>query len=152
MCGSPDGRWIVAMDDKRSIHVLNAMTRDQDYQLDLKGRPGSVCVCADSRHLLVNMTAAGQAQLIDLYTSTVVQKYKGHTLADEYIVRSTVGGAHESFVLSGSEDGFVYIWHKELGELVEALAGHAKRSNSVAWKPDDPSMFASCGDDGKVKM
>ena len=152
MCGSPDGRWVVAMDDKRSIHVFNATTREQDYQLDLKGRPGSVCVCADSRHLLVNMTGGGEAQLIDLYTSTVVQKYKGHTLADEYIVRSTLGGAHESFVLSGSEDGYVYIWHKELGELVESIPGHAKRSNSVAWKPDDPSMFASCSDDGRVKM
>lgn len=152
MCGSPDGRWVVAMDDKRSIHVFNATTREQDYQLDLKGRPGSVCVCADSRHLLVNMTGGGEAQLIDLYTSTVVQKYKGHTLADEYIVRSTLGGAHESFVLSGSEDGYVYIWHKELGELVESIPGHAKRSNSVAWKPDDPSMFASCSDDGRVKI
>lgn len=150
LCGSPDGRWLVAMDDQCTLHVYNAVTRELAYELDVSARPTSVCISEDSRHLLVNKRD-GEAQLIDLETRISVQKFLGHT-GGEFLIRSSFGGANESFVASGSEDGNILIWHKTIGAAVERLPGHKPRCNAVSWKPDDPSMLASCGDDGKVRL
>lgn len=150
LCGSPDGRWLVAVDDLCKMHVYNQVTQDLEYQIEYKLRPTSVCISEDSRHLLINKTD-GEAQLIDLETKASVQKFLGHTGGD-FVIRSSFGGANESFVTSGSEDGNILIWHKTIGAAVERLPGHKPRCNAVSWKPDDPSMLASCGDDGKVKM
>lgn len=165
---SPNGRWLVAMDDKHHIQVYNLVTRDLEYELDLNIRLMSVSISEDSRHLLVNLQT-GVAQLIDLYTREPVQTYSGHNGGEEFVIRSTFGGADESFVASGSEgksprispplqkltsniDGFIHIWHKASAQIVEKLNGHSPRCNSISWSPTNPCLFASCGDDGKIKM
>ncbi len=101
ICGSLDGRWLVAVDDLNKIHVYNAATRELEYEMELKSRPTSVTISEDSQHLLVNRRD-GEAQLIDLASRIVVQKFLGHTGGD-YLIRSSFGGANESFVVSGSE-------------------------------------------------
>ncbi|KAF9775425.1 hypothetical protein IL306_006475 [Fusarium sp. DS 682] len=150
LCGSPDGRWLVAVDNLQTIHVYNAITRDLEFDMELKARPTSVSISQDSRHLLVNK-CDGEAQLIDLLTRNSVQKFFGHTGGD-YLIRCSFGGANESFVLSGSEDGNILIWHKNTGAAVERLHGHIPRCNAVAWNPTDSYMLASGGDDGRIKM
>lgn len=150
VCGSPDGRWLVAVDDNQTIHVYNAITRELEFDMELKARPTSVNISQDSRHLLVNKRD-GEAQLIDLVTRSSVQKFFGHT-GGEFLIRSSFGGPNESFVLSGSEDGNILIWHKNTGAAVERLPGHHPRCNAVSWNPGDPFMLASCGDDGRVKV
>jgi len=150
LCGSPDGRWLVAVDDSTTIHVYNAETRELEYEMELKSRPTSVSISRDSRHLLVNKKD-GEAQLIDILTRESIQKFLGHTGGD-FLIRSSFGGANESFVTSGSDDGNILIWHKTIGAAVERLHGHIPRCNAVSWKPDDPSMLATCGDDGIIKI
>ena len=150
LCGSPDGHWLVAVDDVQKIHVYNAVTKELEYDMELKARPTSVTIGQDSRHLLVNKKN-GEAQLIDLVTRNSIQKFVGHTGGD-YLIRSALGGANESFVISGSEDGNILIWHKNMGVAIERLAGHQPRCNAVSWNPQDPCMLASCGDDSKVKV
>ncbi|KAK7998778.1 hypothetical protein PG991_014453 [Apiospora marii] len=147
---SPDGRWLVAMDDRNHIHVYNFLTRLWEYEIELHCRLTSISISKDSRHLLVNLQK-DQAQLFDLVSREPVQYYSGHT-GGEYMIRSALGGANESFVLSGSEDGSINIWHKASAQIVEKLSGHHPRCNSVSWSPTDPCLFASCGDDGKVKI
>ncbi|KAJ0342003.1 hypothetical protein COL922a_001740 [Colletotrichum nupharicola] len=167
LCGSPDGHWLVAVDDVQKIHVYNPTTRELEYEMELKARPTCVSISEDSRHLLVNKKD-GEVQLIDLATRTSVQKFLGHTGGD-FLIRSAFGGANESFVVSGSEgkseshktaslqanleaDGNILVWHKNSGAAVERLEGHQPRTNAVSWNPADPCMLASCGDDGKVKV
>ncbi|KAI1754518.1 WD40-repeat-containing domain protein [Xylaria castorea] len=147
---SPDGRWLVAMDCEKHIHVYNFETREFEYQLDLKTRLTSLSISQNSRHLLVNQTN-GFAQLIDLVHRLPVQNYTGH-IGGEFVIRASLGGAHEMFVISGSEDGFINIWNKSSGQCVQRLAAHSPRCNSVSWCPTNPQIFASCGDDGKIKI
>ncbi|KAK0635741.1 WD40-repeat-containing domain protein [Bombardia bombarda] len=147
---SPDGQWLAAMDEQNRLHIYNVATREQEYELELKTRPTSVSISHDSRHLLVNKTD-GEAQLIDIASRDVVQRYRGHS-GGEFTIRSDFGGANESFVISGSEDGYVMVWHKATGIAVQRLDAHQPRCNSVAWNPADPTMFATCGDDNKIKM
>ena len=55
--------------------------------------------------------------------------------------------------MSGCQDSCVYVWHRESGTLVDALAGHTSGSvNAVAWNPVIADMFASAGDDGTVRI
>ena len=148
LCGSPDERWLVAVDDQQTIHVYNAVTRDLEFHMELKSRPTSVNISQDSRHLLVNKRD-GETQLIDLVSRSSVQKFFGHKGGD-FLIRSSFGGANESFVVSGSEDGTVMIWHKNTGAAVERLSKHSSRCNAVSWNPADPTVLVSGGDDGKL--
>ncbi|KAI0525339.1 WD40-repeat-containing domain protein [Xylaria bambusicola] len=147
---SPDGRWLVAMDCAKHIHVYNFQTREFEYKLDLKSRLTSLSISENSRYLLVNQTN-GYAQLVDLVLRTPVQHYTGHT-GGEFVIRASLGGAHEMFVISGSEDGYINIWSKVTAQCIQRLSAHSPRCNSVAWCPTNPQLFASCGDDGKIKI
>jgi hypothetical protein len=89
------------MDSEMHIHVYNFITRENLYKMDLKVRLTSLSMSQNSTHLLVNQRN-GYAQLIDLVLRTPVQQYTGHKGGD-YVIRGSLGGADESFVISGSE-------------------------------------------------
>ncbi|TWU73847.1 hypothetical protein ED733_005383 [Metarhizium rileyi] len=151
MAGSPDGRWLVAADSHNNMYVYNGITRELEYELDVGGRPMSLALSQDSRQLLVNKDD-DEAQLIDLVNRSTIQKFLGHG-TDRCVIRASFGGANESFAMSGSEDGKVVIWHKNIGAAVERLSSFSnKRCNCVVWNPADPYMLASCNDDGKVRI
>lgn len=147
---SPDGHWLVASNAGNHIYVYNFINRELEYQMDLQVRLTSITISQNSRHLLVNHNN-GVAQLIDLVLREPVQSYAGFT-GGQWMIRSSFGGANESFVISGSEDGSINIWHKASAHLVEKLSGHIPGCNAVSWSPTDPCLFASCGDDGKIKI
>ncbi|KAJ5851451.1 uncharacterized protein N7529_010836 [Penicillium soppii] len=148
---SADGRRLVAADTEAKIHVYNLLTYEEDYCLPLPSKPTSVAISQDSRHVLISL-AEGEIQLVDMETTAVVRHFKGQKQG-EFVIRSTFGGAAENFVVSGSEDSKIYIWHKENGHLVQVLEGHiAGCVNSISWNPADPGMFASAGDDNTVRI
>ncbi|KAJ5919605.1 hypothetical protein N7454_009440, partial [Penicillium verhagenii] len=148
---SPDGRRLVAADTDSKIHVFDFRNHEEDYCLSLSSKATSLAISRDSKHMLVNLKE-GEIHLIDLETAGVVRRFKGHKQG-QCVVRSTFGGAGENFVVSGSDDSKIYIWHKENGSLVETLDGHSKGCvNSISWNPADPTMFASAGDDRAVRI
>lgn len=53
----------------------------------------------------------------------VVRKFSGFKQG-RYVIRSCFGGVNEGFVLSGSDDCLIYVWHRERGDLLEYLSGH----------------------------
>lgn len=46
----------------------------------------------------------------------------------------------------------IYLWDSKSGDILARPEGHGVRSNSVAWNPVNPYLFASVGDDGKLKV
>jgi WD40 repeat protein len=98
---SPNGQYLVAMENETHIHVYNFMTRDLVYELDMKSKMGSVSISQNSRHLLVNKLD-GEAQLLDLNTREIMVCYPNGEKGNEYAIRASFGGANESFVVIGS--------------------------------------------------
>ncbi|BCR89816.1 uncharacterized protein ACHE_51014A [Aspergillus chevalieri] len=148
---SADGRRLVAADVEGKVHVYNMHTHEEEYCLPMKSKPTSIAISRDSQYMLVNLSE-GQINLIDIDTTEVVRRFQGQKQGS-YVIRSTFGGAAENFVISGSEDACVYVWHKENGVLVETLEGHISGCvNAISWNPTNPGMFASAGDDCLVRI
>lgn len=167
---SPNGNRLVAMDNEDHIHVYNFVTRELEYEMDMKVKLSSISISANSRYLLVNKTD-GEARMLDLDTREPYREFASGNKGGKFVIRSAFGGANESFVITGSEgtfeqfnkdifhllilieEGNVYIYHKEKGSLVEKLDGHKSGCcNGVSWNPTNSCMFASAGDDNKVRM
>ena len=168
---SPDGERLVVIDSEKHLYVYNFHTYEKEYQFTFPCKSTSVTISRDSKFMLVSLIS-GEVQLLDIKTANVVRRFEGQKQG-QFIIRSSFGGAAENFVLSGSEgvfsirhkkadlgaetnsaiDSKIYIWHKENGALIETLQGHGNGCvNTVAWNPVDPGMFASAGDDRRVRM
>ncbi|ODH52882.1 hypothetical protein GX48_01076 [Paracoccidioides brasiliensis] len=148
---SPDGSRLVAISTEKSVYVYNFETRVEEYSMTLKLDLTCVNISRDSRYMLLS-TSECEVQLLGIETGEVVRQYLGQKQGN-FIIRSTFGGAAENFVVSGSEDSKIHIWHKENCTLVATLQGHGHGCvNAVSWNPKDPGMFASAGDDHKVRI
>jgi len=131
--------------------VYDMVTKQTIASLKLDGETTSVKVSHDSRYALISH-APDEMQLWDLSLSRVACKFAGQKQG-RHVIRSCFGGVDGNFVASGSEDGNVYVWHRDSGALLEVLSGHGEGSvNTVAWNPKNERMFASCSDDKTIRI
>ncbi|KAK9472121.1 WD40-repeat-containing domain protein [Dipodascopsis tothii] len=119
---------------------------------DLVGHPiTSITVSTDATSLLVS-TLDDTIRLMDRANGSLLQTFKGHKNS-EYRVRSCFG-ENETYVVSGSETGRVYVWDFLTGRIVHELRGHAgKVVSDVAYHPrEGQHQMLSCGTDGTVQV
>ncbi|GAA5843715.1 hypothetical protein JCM9279_000115 [Rhodotorula babjevae] len=114
----------------------------------------SVTISSDSRYAIVTH-APKEIVYVDLEDGTIVRRFEGHDIG-KFVVRACFGGASDNFILSGSADGKVYVYHRDTGRLLHALGGHERTTvNAVAWNANAPgggAMWASCSDDRTVRV
>lgn len=80
----------------------------------------------------------------------LVRKFVGH-VQSRFLIRSGFGAPKDRFVLSGSEDGHVYVWQSNSPAPIQVLSGHTDTVNAVAWNPVlSRKLFASCSDDTEM--
>jgi len=138
--GVTGGRWLLVVNADRNIKVIDLQTRKDVFALPESDPVTSICASRLSNQVLVNISAqAPVIRLWDLQERRVRQRYFGH-LQGRFVVRSAFGGPQEQFVVSGSEDSQVYIWHRHFGSLLEVVGGHASTVNCVCW----PHLGAGC--------
>lgn len=145
-----DGKQIISTCGEKEIMMYNLDTKTERLIEEDKSIT-SLCVSKDSRFLLVNL-ANQEIHLWDITAnSKLLLKYDGHKQG-RYVIRSCFGGSNYAFVVSGSEDSQVYIWHRGNGKLLAVLPGHSGTVNCVSWNPVNPHMFASASDDYTVRI
>ena len=86
----------------------------------------------NSNYLLVNMSKVNASlNLYDLNNNyKLINKYYGHTQT-QYTVKCAIAGTDNEYILCGSEDYKIYIWHRRSSIHLFAVKGHTGTINSV---------------------
>ncbi|KAI8331441.1 WD40-repeat-containing domain protein [Choanephora cucurbitarum] len=122
-----------------------------------------LCIRTISSHLgevtSVEMNASGTQllssskdnsnRLWDVRMVRPIRKLKGHQNTSKNFVRAHF--ANNNLIMGGSEDGIVYIWDQETGEVLQRLRGHSGVVYEAAWHAKQ-GLLASCSDDQTVKV
>ncbi|OAQ31736.1 WD repeat domain-containing protein 83 [Linnemannia elongata AG-77] len=87
-------------------------------------------------------------RLMDRANGTMLNAYKGHT-NNKYKIRSCLSNS-DAYVLSGSEDGNIYIWDLLEGEVVHKVEAHSKIVSAIDYHPKQDRM-CSASVDGSIK-
>lgn len=82
-------------------------------------------------------------KLWNLSTGKFLKVYTGH-MNKVYCIMSTFSVTGEKYVVSGSEDHCVYLWHLQGKNLVQKLEGHTDTVICVSCNPAE-NMVASAG-------
>ena len=75
--------------------------------------------------------------------------YKGHQNTSTNFIRA-IFGPSPSMVMSGSEDGFCYMWDRESGARVQRLGGFTSTLYSAVWSSAQ-SLLATASHDGVIR-
>lgn len=99
-----DGRRFVTIGLDKCITVYNvdSLRISEIGKIEESGTITSLTLSRDGKYALVNVQEVQELHLWDLDQLQMVHKYSGQRQLT-YIIRSTLGGHNESFVLSGSE-------------------------------------------------
>ncbi|KAJ3303115.1 hypothetical protein HDV03_004194 [Kappamyces sp. JEL0829] len=151
-----NGQTLIATTDKR-IRFFDLSDSSEKESIIENDSVTAITLSSDNKYLLVNLSIS-EIHLWNLESRTLEKKYSGQQQG-RFVIRSCLGGVHENFVLSGSDgtlrvftvDNRIYVWHRELGTLIENLAGHSACVNCVAWNPKTAS-FASASDDHSIRV
>ncbi|KAJ3298013.1 hypothetical protein HK104_011237 [Borealophlyctis nickersoniae] len=98
--------------------------------------------------LLLSSSKDNSNRLWDIRMVRPVRKFRGHQNTSKNFIRAAFAG--DSMVVGGSEDGQVYLWDVDTGDILQTLAAHKGIVYSASWNARR-SLFVSCSDDRTVK-
>ena len=149
----PSGNCFHAVCQERKIRTFDlkpASSYQESSCITTLDSITSLSLSRDGKYCLVSL-ANQEIHVWDIVKKRLQQKFQGHAQT-KYVVRSCFGGSDQNFIISGSEDGQVYIWHRRTSVLFLKLAGHQATVNAVAWRSCAEPMFASASDDGSIRI
>lgn len=128
------------------VHIRHVLVKNSPPNVDCAAEPiTSVQQTRDGSAVLVS-SLDSTIRLMDKSNGQLLQSYKGHTNKD-FRIRSCLG-LNDGVVISGSEDGRIYVWDMEGGQIMETLLAHnGKVASTVAYN-SAKKEWASAGADG----
>lgn len=143
---------LVAICSSQKIHVFDWARRERILEVAVQQNLTSISLAPGGTEMLVNLGSTQELWALDVETGEELQKYRGQAQG-EFVIRSAYGGATGGFVVCGGEDSKVSVWHRHSGRLLLRFKAHTSDCvNAVAWNMARPDMFASVGDDRKVRI
>nr|XP_019050382.1 WD-repeat protein [Kwoniella bestiolae CBS 10118]OCF29312.1 WD-repeat protein [Kwoniella bestiolae CBS 10118] len=120
--------------------------------IHLRCETTSIKISSDGRKIIVSCSP-DEIQVWSIDPGfRYLRKHSGH-VQGHFLIRSCFGAPKDRFVLSGSEDGHVYVWQGSSPNPIEVLSGHTSVVNAVAWNPVAARrIFASCSDDSTIRI
>ncbi|KAI8855164.1 WD40-repeat-containing domain protein [Chytridium lagenaria] len=158
---SLDGKSLYVISERR-IRIFSLATKEEIDCIEESKSITSLHTAKDMRHILVNVLEVWFLSIYAVYSykqeihlwnvdeKELVRKYTGHK-QERFVIRSCFGGMHQNFVLTGSEDAKIYVWHREQGTLLEVLEGHIGCVNGISWNAQR-NIFASASDDHSIRI
>lgn len=172
---TPDGKFLITANDDKQVYFYTIpdlldpnSTTTKIATVSLGGKLTSCSISSNGKYLLLSITPE-EVQIWDISglgkseKPILRKKLIGHS-QDKYIVRSSFGylsDKQEELAISGSVDGYIYIWKIETGQLITRIKGHVGLCNSVDWNKyyipkknckDYGTLWCSVGDDKIVKI
>ncbi|KAI9726088.1 MAG: hypothetical protein M1828_002096 [Chrysothrix sp. TS-e1954] len=134
-----------------TIYLFDYLRSEEFGRISLEHPITCLNFSSDGNDMLINLSC-DEIWAIDVETGDTRHKFQGHKQS-HFVIKSCFGGASEGFVVCGGEDGTLTIWHRHTARILEQLPAHASKCvNAVAWNPANRLMFASAGDDNKVRI
>lgn len=163
---SPDGKFLITANNDKLVQFYSIPDLTDPYSksvkicsINLKGKLNSTSVSANGKYFLVNVSQELQLwDISDLSRSSkpvLTRKFIGHRV-DENVIRACFGyldlkSGTEELILSGSAEGYIYIWKLQTGQLITRVKGHLGVCNSVDWNRFSSSPTSSSENDyGKL--
>ncbi|CAM9769650.1 unnamed protein product [Chrysoparadoxa australica] len=130
--------------DKVTDFLVNRHPHIQSQQAQTlaRARWTNLKFSVDGKSILVS-TDANLAIAVDAFECQVSQVFTGHA-NDNGSDLDACFTPDGKYVLSGSEDSTIYVWHAETGELATTLKGHAGAVGRVACSPKFEVMASAC--------
>ncbi len=128
----------------REIHRLNELDPIISSNLSLND---------EGRYLITNISKVNaNINLYDLTNFTLINKYYGHT-QEQFCIECSFAGKNDEFIVCGSEDASIYIWHRSNSIPISVIKGHTGSVNNciLSFNLNRPIMF-SVSDDFTLRL
>jgi len=134
-------------------HVRWYDLRKGELRTDYFDQPvTSVTLTADSQSYLAS-TLDSKLRLMDSEDGQVLQTFLGHRNTS-YRIKSCFGFA-ESTVMTGDENGQLFVWSLELGSIIWSGRASEKSNKAILWTDHHPTKdtgLVTAGSDGLVSV
>jgi len=125
----------------RDGKIRNYDMRMGELKMDTIGQPLSSISLSKDENILLASSLDSTIRLLDKDDGSLYHEYKGHKNSG-YPVKSTFTNT-DAFVVSGSEDGFLYWWSLEEGKLVHSTQAHKEIIGSIDYHPNKAHLTKS---------
>lgn len=99
---------------------------------------------------IIGSTNNSTIRLWDVRMSEAVSMFRGHQNTSKYFIRACFG-PNDRTILTGSEDGFVYVYGCSSGSVVEKLCTGQNTAYGMVYC-ESPKMFVSYGDSNVIQL
>ncbi|KAL3657381.1 hypothetical protein V7S43_017700 [Phytophthora oleae] len=147
----PHDSKVFVLTSGNEIRVYDIAHKSDELFLETEYLVSCLAMSPSGKFLLVNSVKQEQLACVEISTGSVVAKYRG-IREQRYVLRPCFTGAHSELVVSGSEDGNIYLWQRDSGKLAAELEGHASVVNVVVRHPVQSNVIASASDDKTVRL
>lgn len=121
------------------IEIYNIKTKESYVKLPVR----SNCISFSTRenNIAISHRNTNIVEIIDVKTSSVIQKLEGHTNDLNSIAFSPDG----QYIVTGSDDFSIKIWNSETGNIVRTIKADNSSVNHVYVTPDSKNIISTHG-------
>eukprot|EP00041_Stephanoeca_diplocostata_P025303 m.659162 g.659162 ORF g.659162 m.659162 type:complete len:239 (+) comp22722_c0_seq1:1718-2434(+) len=137
-----DGKYLFVACYTRKVQMIDLESMAVVASLDETASITSLSVSRSGEEILLSLSSS-EAHVWNVRTRQMTHKYHGHRQG-RYAIRSCFGGVGECFIVSGSEDNAIYLWHRQTQTLLATLRAHEQPVNCVCSAPMLTRVWMYC--------